>query len=267
MSNRNPRQNGRRRKDNLMTQQAYADAVGVSPGYVSKRTKNGKLIDGTWSPSRDAVVDEEGNLLGYTAPTRRSHSDEQASAESAQKAAGVSSGEKNSRERDSGEGDAQPGTENRKNGQARENPSGQSRSAGQARSRGQSSRGDGLEEAIEGAAEAASRQVVESPGALRGAARLGGAAAGAILAAELVGRSAGAVLLGTATGLAITEYSIQAEQTETQEPARQIQPAESRQLSKHNSPPETGQDGGQHQTDTQPLTQKQRLARERPGRK
>ncbi|MCS4044550.1 hypothetical protein GGQ00_003010 [Salinibacter ruber] len=259
MSNRSVSQNGRHTEDNfpstddLLTQREYAAKIDVTPSYVSKRTKNGGLIDGTWSPSRDAVVDEAGNLLGYTDPTPRPGSEGGASQESARKAAGVSS---------NGSDDSAHRMGNRENDQARENPSGRTQSTGQPQSGGQS-QGSGLEEAIERAGETAGRQVAKSPGALRGLVRLGGSAAGAILAAKLVGRGAGPVLLGTAIGFAITEYAIRAEETRPQKPTRQIRPKGLRQPLRYNLPPGMGQASSQLPMRNEAVVEKERLASSR----
>ena len=214
--------------DRLLTQREYADQIGVDNSYVSRRTRNGGLISGTYRPRLDAQWEngdpENGDLLGYTEPTPRPNSNGQASPESARKAAGVSPGE----------GDSQSSTEGRENGRARENPPSQRRSTSQNQGGRHSSGGrsggghskvsGGLEKALERAGETAGAQAAQSPEILRGLLRLGGAALGAILAANLVGRQAGPVLLGSAIGFGITEYAIQAEQTLSQQPTRQIRP-------------------------------------------
>jgi hypothetical protein len=41
-------------EDDLLTQREYASKVGVTPGYVSKRTNDGGRIDGTYKPCLDA---------------------------------------------------------------------------------------------------------------------------------------------------------------------------------------------------------------------
>lgn len=277
MSNRSPNQNGRRtngrrsngprRKDDLLTQREYADALSVTPGYVSKRTKDdGRRIKGRFDPFLDAQFENgdpvNGDLLGYTTPTDRSTSDGstlngEVSPESARKAAGISSGGADSRY----------GKGNQDNGQPRENPSGPSRSTGPSQSSSQSREGSGLEEALENAGDIAGREVARSPGALKGLLRLGGSALGAILAAELVGRGAGPVLFGTAVGFAITEYAIQAEQTEPQKPTRQIRPKGLRQPLRYNLPPGMGRVGSQPQMRNEAVVEKERLARGQSGGK
>lgn len=207
-----------------LTQKEYADRVGVTPSRICRATKDGGVVQGKYVPARDAVTDEAQNLLGYQTPVERNVSLGDASTESAQKAAGVSSEGSNTSTRGMGNHDP-----------PRENPSGRSRSAGPSQSGGQS-QGSGLEEALERAGETAGRQVAKSPGALRGLLRLGGAAVGAFLAAKLVGRDAGPVLLGTTIGFAITEYAIQTEQTEPQKPTRQIRPTGLRLPSRHGLP-------------------------------
>jgi hypothetical protein len=262
MSKHPPGQNGRRTKDDLLTQREYADALSVSSGYVSKRTKNdGLLIKDRFDPFHDAQFENgdpvNGDLLGYTAPTDLSTSNGEASPESAQKAAGVSSNGSSVSANDMG---------NRGNGQPRENPSGPSRSTGPSQSSSQT-RGSGLEEALERAGDVAGREVAKSPGALRGLVRLGGSAVGALLAARLVGRGAGPVLLGTAIGFAITEYAIQAEQTEPQKPTRQIRPKGLRQPLRHNLPPGMDQGGSQPPMRKEAVVEKERLARGQSGGK
>lgn len=232
MSNRTPSQNGRRGKDDLMTQREYADALSVTPGYVSKRTRDdGRLIKGRFDPCLDARWEnndpENGDLLGYTEPTPRPNSNGEASPESARKAAGISS---------SG-GNSQSDMKDRENGRARENPSGQHRSTGQSPNGSRSREGSGLEQALEKAGETAGAQAAKSPGILRGLLRLGGAALGAILAAELVGRQAGTVFLGTVVGFGCAEYAIRAEQSRPQEPTLQIRPKGLQQLLRHGSLP------------------------------
>lgn len=246
MSNRSRSQNGRRSRDDLLTQREYADALSVTPGYVSKRTTDdGRLIKGRFDPFLDAQFENgdpvNGDLLGYSAPTDRSASNastpnREVSPESARKAAGISSG-----------GDStQHVMGNRENGQPRENPSGRSQSAGRSRNRSRSQEGSGLEEALENAGETAGRQVAKSPGALRGLLRLSGAAVGAILAAKLIGRRAGPVLLGTVIGFSITEYAIRAEETRPQKPTRQIRPTGLRLPSRHSLPLGMNQPIGQN---------------------
>lgn len=263
MPNRSASQNGRPTEDNLpstddlLTQREYASKIDVTPSYVSKRTKNGRLIDGTWSPSRDAVVDEEGNLLGYTDPTPRPGSERGASPESAQKAAGVSAEG----------GETRYGMGNRENGRPRENPSGQNPSTGQSESSGQSREGSGLDEALGKAGETAGRQVARSPGALRGLVRLGGAAVGAILAAKLIGRQAGPVLLGTVIGFGVMEYAIRAEDTRPRKPTLKIRPKGLRRPSSYSLPPGMSQSGLQNQIRSQPMVETERLASARPGGK
>ena len=179
-----------------------------------------------------------------------------ASSESARKAASITSEEERN----------QHGMGNRENGRARENPSGRHRSTGQSQNGGRSKGGSSLEEALERAGETAGAQVARSPGVLRGLLRLGGAALGAILAAELVGRQAGPVLLGTAVGFGITEYAIRAEQTHPQEPTRQIRSKGLRRPVRHGLLPGMSQVGsGQEQMQGQSFMKKsRRLARGRP---
>jgi hypothetical protein len=263
MSNRSPNVNGRRSRDDLMTQREYADALSVTPGYVSKRTADdGLLIKGRFDPFQDAQFENgdpvNGNLLGYTTPTDRSTSNGsttngEVSPESARKAAGISSGGADSRY----------GQGNEDNGQVRENPSGRTQPTGPSQSGGRSREGSGLEEALERAGDVAGREVAKSPGALRGVILIGGAALGAILSAKLVGRGAGPVLLGTAIGFAITEYAIQAEETRPQKPTRQIRPTGLRRPVTYNLPPGMDQGGNQRQMRSQPAVGKEKLARGR----
>lgn len=269
MSNRSPTQNGRRsngprRKDDLLTQREYADALSVTPGYVSKRTEDdGLLIKGRFDPFQDAQFENgdpvNGDLLGYTTPTDRSASNPstpngEVSPESARKAAGISSGG----------GDTRYGKGNQDNGQARENPSDRTEPTGQRQSGGQSREGSGLNEALERAGETAGRQVARSPGALRGLVRLAGAAGGAILAAELVGRGAGPVLVGTTIGFAITEYAIRAEETRPEKPTRKIRPKGLRQPLRYNLPPGMDRAGSQPPMRNEAVVEKERLSRSRP---
>jgi len=274
MSNRSPSQNGRRsngprRKDDLLTQREYADALSVTPGYISKRTKDdGRRIKDRFDPFLDAQFENgdpvNGDLLGYTAPTDRSTtngsttngsiSNGGVSPESARKAAGISSGGADSRY----------GQGNEDNGQVRENPSGRTQPTGPSQNGGQS-QGSGLEEALERAGDVAGREVAKSPGALRGLVRLGGSAVGALLAARLVGRGAGPVLLGTAIGFAITEYAIRAEETRPEKPTRQIQPTGLRRPVTYNLSPGMNQGSSQRQMRSQPAVGKEKLTRERSG--
>jgi hypothetical protein len=195
-----------------LNQKQYADRVGVTPSRISRATKKGGVVQGKYVPARDAVTDEAGNLLGYQMPVERNVSPENASAKSAQKAAGISSGEERNRH----------GIASRENGRARENPSSRNRTTGQSPNGGRSEGGSGLEQALEKAGETAGAQAARSPGILRGLLRLGGSALGAILAAELVGRQAGPVLIGSVVGFGITEYAVRTEQTRPQEPTLQI---------------------------------------------
>jgi hypothetical protein len=269
MSNRSPSQNGRRSngprsRDDLLTQREYADALSVTPGYVSKRTADdGLLIKGRFDPFQDAQFENgdpvNGDLLGYTTPTDRSTSDGsttngEVSPESARKAAGISSGG----------ADTRYGKGNQDNGQPRENPSGPSRSTGPSQSSSQT-RGSGLEEALERAGDVAGREVAKSPGALRGVMLIGGAALGAILASKLVGRGAGPVLFGTAVGFAITEYALRAEQTKPQKPTRKIRPTGLRRPVTYNLPPGMNQGSSQRQMRSQPAVGKEKFARGRSG--
>jgi len=255
-----PGQNGRRTKDDLLTQREYADALSVSSGYVSKRTKNdGLLIKDRFDPFLDAQFENgdpvNGDLLGYTTPTDRSTSNRstsngEVSPESARKAAGISSGGN----------DTRYGKGNQDNGQPRENPSGPSRSTGQSKGGGQSRDGSGLEEALERAGETAGREAARSPEILRGLLRIGGSSLGAILAAKLVGGGAGPVLFGTAVGFAITEYAIRAEETRPQKPTRQFRPKGLRQPLRYNLPPGMGQAGSQPRMRNEAVVEKERLA-------
>lgn len=218
MSNHAPSQNAHPGEDNspstddLLTQRQYASEIDVTPGYVSKRTKNGGLIDGTWSPSRDAVVDEDGNLLGYTVPTPRHSSNGGTSPKSAQKAAGISSGVEEPRN----------GLGNRENGRAgRDSPDqnqapGQNRSGDQSQSRDRSHRVDGLEDVFS----SVGRAVAEDRAARNTFFRILGAVGGGILAAKLVGRNAGPVLAGTAIGAGLVEVSLQIEHARPEPPNR-----------------------------------------------
>lgn len=265
MSNRSRSQNGRRSKDDLLTQREYADALSVSSGYVSKRTRNdGLLIKDRFDPFLDARFEngdpENGDLLGYTDPTDRSTSNGsttngEVSPESARKAAGISSGG----------GDTRYGKGNQDNGQVRENPSGRTQPTGPSQSGGRSREGSGLEEALERAGDVAGREVAKSPGALRGVMLIGGAALGAILASKLVERGAGPVLLGTVIGFSITEYAIRAEETRPPEPTRQIRPTGLRRPVTYNLPPGMDQGGNQRQMHSQPAVEKERLASGRSG--
>ena len=244
--------------DGLLTQREYADQVGVDNSYVSRRTNNGGLIDGTYRPRLDARWEngdpENGDLLGYTEPTPRPNSNGEATPESARKAAGVSS---------TG-GDPQSGMGDRGTARARENPSARSRSTGQSQSGDHSKGGSGLEEALERAGETAGAQAAKSPGILRGLLRIGGAALGAILGAELVGRRAGPVLLGAAIGWGITEHAVRAEQSRPQEPTRQIRPSGLQFLSRPNLPPGMSAEGGGQEQRGQFMVEQERLARGRP---
>ena len=269
MSNRSPTQNGRRSngprsKDDLLTQREYADALSVTPGYVSKRTEDdGRRIKGRFDPFLDAQFENRdpvnGDLLGYTAPTDRSTSNGstpngEVSPESAQKAAGISSGG----------GDTRYGMGNQDNGQPRENPSGQGRSTGSSQSGAQVRERSGLEEALEKAGETAGAQAAKNPAILRGLLRIGGAALGGILAAELVGRQAGPVLCGIAVGFGLTEYAVRVEQTRPQEPTRQIRPTGLQFLSRPNLPPGMSAESGGQEQRGQFVVEKSRLARGRP---
>jgi hypothetical protein len=248
----------RPKTNDLLTQREYADRVGVDNSYVSRRTKNGGLIDGTYRPRLDARWEnndpEDGDLLGYTEPTPRPNSNGEASPESARKAAGVSS---------TG-GNPQSSMGDRENGRPRKNSSGRSRPTGQIQNGGRSREGSGLEQALKKAGETAGAQAARSPGILRGLLRLGGAALGAILAAELVGRQAGPVLLGTVIGFGVTEYAVRAEQTHPQEPTRQIRSTGLRLPSRPNLPPGMNQVGDGQKQRGQFMVEKERLARERP---
>jgi len=238
-----------------LSQKEYANRVGVDPSRISRATNEGGVVRGKYVPARDAVTDETGNLLGYQMPVERDVSPGDVSVESAQKAAGVSS---------NGSSPSAHGMENGENVQPRENPSGPSRSTDPSQSSSQT-RGSGLEKALERAGDVAGREVAKSSGALRGLVLLGGSAAGAILAAELVGRGAGPVLLGTAIGFAITEYAIQAEETEPQKPTRQIRPTGLRRPVTYNLPPGMNQVDNQRPSRSQTMVEKERLARSRPA--
>jgi len=266
MSNRSPsqngrRNNGRRNRENLLSQREYADALSVTPGYVSKRTKDdGRRIKDRFDPFLDAQFENgdpvNGDLLGYTAPTDRSTSNGattngEVSPESARKAAGISSN-----------GDStQHGTRNRENGQARENPSGPNSSTAQSETGAQAQERSGLEEALERAGETAGREAARSPAILRGLLRIGGSALGAILAAELVGRQAGPVLLGAVIGFGITEYAVRAEETRPQKPTRQIRPQGLRLPITHGLLPGMNQVDNQRPLHSQTVAKRERLAR------
>ena len=265
MSKSPPGQNGRRSRNDLLTQREYADALSVTPGYVSKRTEDdGRRIKGRFDPFQDAQFENgdpvNGDLLGYTAPNDRSASSPstsngEVSPESARKAAGISSGG----------ADTRYGKGNQDNGQGRENPSGRNPSTDQSQSGGRSREGSGLEEAIERAGDVAGREVAKSPGALRGVMLIGGAALGAILAAKLVGRGAGPVLFGTAVGFTITEYAIRAEETRPEKATRQIRPTGLRRPVTYNLPPGLGQAGSQLPMRNEAVVGKEKLARGRSG--
>ena len=57
------------RKQSLLSQQEYASRIGVSPSWVSKATKEMKVVNGQYYPAQDAVLGSGGTLIGYEDPT------------------------------------------------------------------------------------------------------------------------------------------------------------------------------------------------------
>jgi hypothetical protein len=212
MSNRRRRENGRLSKDDLKTQREYADAIGVSPGYVSKRTEDdGRLVKGRFDPFLDARFEngdpENGTLLGYTDPTDRTAPNGEASQKNARKAVGGGS-----RGNDSQYGMGKEGNRRRGDSSSRD------RASGQTQQHRQSERVEELERALG----SASRAVAEDDAARRTFFRLLGAAGGALLGANLVGFRTAPVFVGSALGFAVADYSIRTEQTAPQEPTKLI---------------------------------------------
>lgn len=207
MHNRSRRGNGRLKKDHLKSQREYADAIGVTAGYVSKRTKNdGRLIDGRFDPFKDAQFEdgdpENGDLLGYTDPTDRTATNGEGSTANAQKGA---------RNRSRGE-----------SGRARKNPSARGGGSKPPASRERPEGSDGLEQAIDRAGEKLGQEAARRPEAFHAVLRVGSAALGGILGVELVGRGAVPALVGAAIGAGLVEVSLRSSPNRPQQPTRQI---------------------------------------------
>lgn len=205
-----------------LTQKQYADRVGVTPSRISRATKDGGVVQGKYVPARDAVAREtDGKLLGYEEPVERDVSRGDASATSAQKAAG--NGSTGGRSQRGGghrkNGQASSGT--RSNGRSSDTRQGQPQSGGQAQSDGHP-QSDGLEKAIDRAGETLGQEAARRPEAFHAVLRLGGAALGAVLGVELVGRGAIPALVGTAIGAGLVEVSLRSSPNRPQEPTRQI---------------------------------------------
>jgi hypothetical protein len=232
---------GALRRDDLLTQEEYAERLDVTPGWISKATRQGNIVDGKYYPARDAVVDSNGTLVGYRKPTKGAvPSNSSPASPGAQKhldlspsggGSGRGGGASRNHSASGSAGLGQPSAE----AQARENGSSRSHSA----SSGQSGRtdvnsrdsrpqqtastetanrsagGQGSVPApvgLDGAAGSLAHAVAQDQGALRGTLRLGGAAGGAVFLYNLGDGNLLPALLGAAAGFGIVEYSLHAEQ-------------------------------------------------------
>lgn len=240
-------QNGHRRrsnsasKDDLLTQREYAEEIGVTPGYVSKRTNSGGMVDETYRPRLDARWEggdpDTGKLLGYTEPTPRPASDGDPSSEAARKAPGGGStrpasgsagppsdepvsgngsvsGDRSSANRN-GRGVGEEARQPKR--PARENPPAGSLS-GQSPQTGGEDVGSGLEQVASGFGKALEKDRVYQEAFIR----LLGAAGGALLAAGFAEEVSdlGAATVGATLGYGIVEISLQVGPSRPVAPAR-----------------------------------------------
>lgn len=214
------------RRDQLLNQEAYADRIGVSPSWVSKATRNQKVVAEKYIPARDAVVDEEGSLIGYEEPTPRPHG-----------RGGTTSGRSPSG--GSPEGGPTPGDTSAPQGQSDPSPpqdrtgggkstSGRSQDSSRQNRRRNPSTPRGMRggkgqpagqrpaaddyspEGIDSFLEALGGVVAQRPDVTYSLFRLLGVAGGTFLSVQLAGRNVGAALTGGAAGLLLTEYCLHA---------------------------------------------------------
>ncbi len=215
------------RRDQLLSQEAYADRIGVSPSWVSKATKNQKVVSGKYVPARDAVVDEEGNLIGYEEPTPRPHggggttsgrSPSGGSPEGGPTPGGTSApqGQAGPAPPQDRTGGGTKSTSGRSHGNVRQdrrrNPStprgmrgGEDQPSGQ-----RSAANDNSSEGIDNFLEALGGVVAQRPDVMYPLLRLVGAVGGAFISVQLGGRNLPVALSGGAAGLLITEYCLHA---------------------------------------------------------
>lgn len=216
----------------LLSQEEYAEQVGVSPSWISKATRQGKIVDGEYYPARDAVVDESGDLIGYQDPTkgaiptagsssdalperainpaRPGGLDDSTSCRNGSSAGSAGLGGLASGESGPGNG-AEPSTSFGQESDMwnRSQPNGASRvNLNASFGRQRSNQGaQPLQTGLEGAAGSLATAMAHDQGALRGALRLGGAAGGALFVCHLAERNLLSALVGATLGFGIIEYS------------------------------------------------------------
>ena len=232
----------------LLTQKAYAEEVGVSSARISQATHGEEAVQDEYYPARDAVFDDEGDLIGYEEPTPRpdlngnprgsdgtSGSPEPDQGSPQQSGSGGAT-QRNPQRRQSARNRSAKGqspqrqasrsqssqSSRRQNpasrqgmrgGQQRTPPAqSQRQSTPQARGNAQlQGRGQPAQEGQDPDLwEAATQLLFGNPALLYPLLRIGGTAGGAVLMAEMTEKSPGAFAVGGAAGLALAEYCIQA---------------------------------------------------------
>lgn len=183
----------------LLSQEEYAAQVGASPSWVSKATKQGKLIGGEYDPAADAVRAPNGSLRGYKSPTP----------------VGPSVKDRGSQGRT-----RQNGSNGRGGAQSRSGLGSASTTSGHPTSAGGSTPTDAVRDGLEGAAAALCDAFASNEALRHTVLRLGSTAGGALLIWKLGNEDLWSALLGGATGLAITEHSLR--QTAGEEPSLRL---------------------------------------------
>jgi hypothetical protein len=215
------------RRDQLLSQEAYANRIGVSPSWVSKATKNQKVVSGKYVPARDAVVDEEGNLIGYEKPTPRPHGRGGTTSDRSS-SGGSPEGSPTPGGTSPPKGQSGPAPPQDRTGGGRESASGRSQDSGrQNRRRNPSTprgmRGgegqpagqrpaadDNSSDGIDSFLEALGGVVTQRPDVMYPLLRLVGAVGGAFISVQLGERNVRVALSGGAAGLLLTEYCLHA---------------------------------------------------------
>jgi hypothetical protein len=230
-------QDGTSQNGGLLSQEEYAERIGVSPSWVSKATRQGKVVDGEYYPARDAVVDEDESLIGYRDPTKGAVPQSAPSSNALpdrvlDPAPRGGLGSSTSRQNGSlsgsaGLGDWVSGNRVRGNGTPNESSASSGQQAGTDRKKQGEPNGTSratpnpslvsqrngqgtapVQTELEGAAGSLATAVAQDQGALRGALRLGGAAGGAVFLCHLADRNLLSAFAGATIGFGIIEYSL-----------------------------------------------------------
>lgn len=215
--------------DAPLSQQEYADRVGVSASWISQATQGRKPVSGKYFPHLDAVVNPEtGKLKGYQEPEPRPDLADSFPPSSTQS-------DKSSEDKTPVDGLTTDGTSPRYGQSGRAHPPGQSADESNSGSPKESSRrgprenpstpqgmrggetptpgsrtGSGNSERLDDLFGEIGKVVAQKPNLMFPVLRLIGATGGALLFAHIASPNPWVVLAGGAAGLLVTEYCLQA---------------------------------------------------------